>query len=170
MVGLKEFQEYGVSVQNQFRSMGIPVNAEWLTQEQLAQRIGNKTYHFLFYPTNLVNRDLYQIYGKGGRNVSNISRNDRVKGAEVEQNLLNYSQGNLADPEIKASLSQFFKTEYVGVTLFQGKQEINYSQRVFEFSDTIPAHLTLIEDLYQPLPNWYVDKQRVMFYNNPKDK
>jgi hypothetical protein len=167
MIGLKEFQEYGVSVQDKFRSMGMPVNAEWLTQEQLAQRINNKTYHFLFYPTNLVNRDVYPIYGKNSRNVSNISRNDRVKGEEIEQNLLAYSQSNLTNVDARNALIEFFKSEYIGVTLFQGKQEINYSPRIFEFAPSIPNHLTLVEDIYQSLPDWYIEKRRVMFFQDP---
>ncbi len=167
MVGLQEFREYGVSVQDKFRDMGIPVNAEWLTQEQLAQRITNKTYHFLFYPTNLVNRDIYPIYGRGSRNVSNITRNDRVKGEEIEGNLLAYSQSNLTNQDSRNVLINFFKTEYVGVTLFQGKQELNYSPRVFEFSQSLPDQITLVEDIYHTLPQWYIEKRRVMFYQDP---
>lgn len=160
MVGLAEFENYGINIENKMKEIGLPVNTRWLNAADLNTAISSKNYHLIFVPITIVSRNPYPIYGLSGQNLSNISRNNRVDGRAIETALEQYSNSNLNDLEAKETLEQFFRNEYISVNYFRGKMEVNYNKRVLNFQSSLPEVVSFTSDIYNNLPSWYTNTKR----------
>lgn len=160
LLALEEFAPYAEIIQNKLQEMGLVVNVTWANTGTLETSLAQKNYHMTLLPITMVNRNLYPIYGLTGKNLSNISRNERVNGRAVEQQLQQYTESNLEDESSKTQLLEFFKNEFVSLNLFQVLQEINYSSRVTNLSFYIPPHLTFTTDQYHNVNRLYTNTKR----------
>jgi hypothetical protein len=160
MLFLQDFADYNLAIQNQMLKMGLPVQAVNIDSSQLDTKLTEKQYHLAFLPINMVSRNPYPIYGLTGRNLINLVKNDRAKGIEIEEALKNYSNSNFENAEAKTKLLDFFKNQYTGISLFRGKEEVNFSNRIHDFQKDFPATLSFVEEIYRNLPFWYTDTTR----------
>jgi len=160
MLGLEEFRSFTEVVQSRLQDIGLPTSVTWVDSSSIETAIKQKNYHFLFLPITMVSPNPYPIFGTAGKNVSNISRNDRFNGKSVETILKSYSDSNFENEESKDQLIEFFKNQFVSANLFQSLYEINYSSRVNELNANLGGQITFSIDKYNQIPRLYTETKR----------
>lgn len=160
MLALEEFRGFGEIVQAKLQEIGIPVSVNWVNSGSIDAAIKQKNYHFLFLPITMIGNNLYPVFGTNGRNVSNISKNDRFNGKGIETTLKNFSDSNYANQEAKDQLLDFFKNQFLSANLFQTLYEVNYSNRVNDLAPTIRGQITFSSQLYFEIPKFYTQTKR----------
>jgi|694.fasta_scaffold68876_2 hypothetical protein len=160
LLALQEFEAFGNVVQNILQQIGLPSSIRYVDASTIESELNQKNYHIALIPTTLLNGNLYPIFGLSGRNISNITQNERVEGRKVEEVLKTYSDSNLQDKASKDRLVEFFKNQFISVNLFRTKQEINYSSRVNNLGQNFPDYLTFNSELYLTLPRYYTQTKR----------
>jgi hypothetical protein len=150
-------------VQSYFLSIGIP--ADLISEpDRVASSLQNKSYNAVLLPVTYTNRDPYSLFGSSGQDIIRAGQNNRILSYKLEENLKKYSDSNLTDEASKKVLIDFFSKEYVSVNLFRSKQEINYTSKVANLKEQLPSLITFNEDMYNKLPNWYVNTKRQFIF------
>jgi Bacterial extracellular solute-binding proteins, family 5 Middle len=160
LLALTEFKDYAIEIQNIMLSAGMPTEVSFVGVDELETTMQNKNYHLLLLPTTIYSTNPYPIFGLNGQNVSNISINERVNGRDIEEQLAIYSNSNLQNLEAKQKITDFFKTQYLMVNLFQAKREINYSNKVNNITKDFKNTTILESDTYKNVNNWYINTKR----------
>jgi hypothetical protein len=158
LVGLPESEPLLTDIQRYFLDMGIP--ADLINDNRAIRVLNDKTYNSAFLPITLVSRDLYPLYGAAGKNLAMISSNNRLTAYKPEDNLKLWSASNLTNTDARQKLIEMFSNEYISLTMFRGKNEINYSAKVNGIGENILSVVTFIEDFYRGLNGWYIERQR----------
>jgi hypothetical protein len=160
LLALDEFQSFASIIQNILQQIGLPATVKYATAATIEDELNQKNYHIALIPTTLLNANLYPIYGFSGRNVSNITQNERVEGRKIEDALKTYSDKNFQDQASKDQLTEFFKNQFVSANLFRTKQEVNLSTRVTNLGQNFPNFLTFNDQLYLNIPRYYIQTKR----------
>jgi ABC-type transport system substrate-binding protein len=160
MLALEEFRSFGEIIQSRLQQIGLPTTVNWVTSSNLEAAIKQKNYHFLFLPITMVSPNPYPIFGSTTKNVSNIVKNDRFSGKNIETNLKTYSDSNFTDETSKEKLLEFFKTQFVSANLFQSLYEVNFSNRISDLPATIKGQITFSTQFYSELPKFYIQTKR----------
>lgn len=158
LAGFPETEPLISQIQLAFTNMGVP--AELIKESGTNSPIASKNYNALFIPVTIASRDPYPLLGSAGRDFSLIRLNNRIDDYNVESNLFNYSLSNLTDEEAKKKLVQFFSDQYVMLSLYRAKSEINYSPRIKGFVESSPDHITFGSEIYNNLPEYYINTKR----------
>ena len=143
----------GQKVQEILRNAGFVVDI--LDQDQLSQQPANSAVIYL-YPITTASPDIYNLFSKKSQNlVAAGANNDLVA---LEDELLNYRNSAYSDAG-KSKLADFLSDAMVTMTIAQGKEEYNYSSKVFGLPENLPEFSTMTYDIYNKLPSWYIDRE-----------
>lgn len=154
LVGVEESEPLLSRVQRFFLDIGIPADVI-KNPADVNQALRNKTYNAAFLPITLASADPYTLYGASGQNFSEISKNNRgARDLETEANLKAYSLSGLSDSAARDKLVTFFAQEYSSLSLFKGKSEVNFSNRIKGIAENIPPFITFPEQFYSNSPLW----------------
>ena len=105
-----KYKEYAEEMKNILEQNNIKIDLEVVDDDTILKTINEKKYHLILLPTQIETLDqLQKYYGVNSLNVSNITKNNRVKADEFEANL---KSGDLA------KLGNFFKDEEVSLNLY----------------------------------------------------
>lgn len=172
LLSLEEFSEQADWVRDIMTKAGLPMEARYVSSNQLSQEIESGNYHIALLPFATSSADPYPIYGFSGQNFSKVSssRNrtatDKIEnGLEFEQILEAYSRSSLQDTEAREKLIDFFKNQQISVNLFRTKREFNYSQRIKNLGQSFDNFLAFPYHLYYQLPNWYIETKRQFIFS-----
>lgn len=143
----------GQKVQEVLRNAGFVVDI--LDQDQLSQQPTNSSVIYL-YPITTASPDIYNLFSKKAQNLVAAGANSDLAGLEDE--LLNYRSSSFTDAG-KLKLADFLSDAMVTMTLAQGKEEYNYSTKVFGLPENLPDFSTMTYDVYNKLPSWYIDRE-----------
>ena len=154
---LGDFRQY-------LQSLGFTTNDPINDPDRVRANLNstNKQYNIALLPIQLNNRDLYTTFGLGGRDIIQVTQNNRepIPSYNLEDQLKQFSLSNLADKDARDKIIQFFKSEFAMVNLYRAKSEINYGQRANDFGEFNFRIFTTQQDLYLKLPQWYLKTDR----------
>jgi hypothetical protein len=131
-------------------------------ETEIQASLTSHDYHFALLSNTIYSHDVASAFSAKKRNLISLPANDRIAQYNINQNLDAYTHSNGADTAAKEQLITFFKTEAVVMTLYQNQQEINYSNRIFDFASSLPTSITTQSQLYQDLSHWYIQTKRVL--------
>ena len=162
LIGFENYSPLLTDFQVFLRDIGIPANVITDFEEVDTRLNVSKDYSIALVPITLINNDPYPFYGARGRDLSQIRTNNQesVTSANFEENILKYSQSNLTNEESKNSLISFFENNYISSNLFRTNTEINYSDRINNLSNNLPALNTINLPIYLTVSEWYTETRR----------
>lgn len=167
LLSLQEFAEQAEWIRDVMSKAGLPMEANYVSSDDLAKQIQSGNYHIAFLPFTPSSADPYPIYGLSAQNISKISSSrDRTatekieNGKKFEEVLEKYSRSSLEDKESKESLIDFFKNQSMGVNLFRTKREINYSSRINKLETIFDNFIVFPYQIYDTLPSWHIESRR----------
>jgi len=146
-IATQNYQEYAEEIKNILEQNKIQVNLEIVPDNQISQKIEQKQYHMILLSATIdTAEDLQLYYGLNGLNVSNITKNNRVKSEEFENDLKNYK---LSGGEREKRLAEFFKNERVSI-------------RVYDLDiDDSESEEEVISKSFDVSANWEVDASMI---------
>ncbi len=140
-------------VQETLRNAGFVVDV--VEPDQIDRQPANSAIISLF-PITAASPDVYNLFSKKSRNLVAANINNDLN--SLEDLLLGYRDSKFSDPG-KTKLADFLTESMVTMTLAQGKEEFNYSPKVFGLKENLPDFSTMNYDVYYQLPRWYIDRE-----------
>ena len=145
-----------------FKTIGLPLKiVNDSTQIKTILENPTKEFNLSLLPLNLTASDPYPLFGRKGKDLLQVSLNERVKDYNFEENLKKYSESNFGDANSLKTLTDFFGKEFTMFNLGRGLQEINYSSRIQKLDFENLVIYNFGSDLYLKLPEWHWQTKRV---------
>ena len=153
LVAQEQDRKVAEKIQELLRNAGFIID---ITSPQEAEKIKDKTSMIYFSPIIAATPDVYNLYGKKSSNLVMASSNNELTG--LEDLLLDYRNSKFSD-ESKTKLADFMVDNFITMTLVQGKEEYNYSPRIFGMKENLPDFTTMTQEVYYQIPRWYIDRE-----------
>ena len=153
LVASNQDRKIADKAQETLRNAGFIVDI--VEPDQLDKQPANSAVINLF-PITAASPDVYNLFSRKSRNLVAASSNNDLSG--LEDLLLEYRDSKFADPG-KSKLADFLAESMVTMTLVQGKEEFNYSAKIFGMKENLPDFTTMTYDVYYDLPRWYIDRE-----------
>jgi hypothetical protein len=153
LVAQEQDRKVAEKIQELLRNAGFIID---ITSPQEAEKIKDKSSMIYFSPIIAATPDVYNLFGKKSSNLVLASSNNELTG--LEDLLLDYRNTKFSD-ESKRKLADFMIDNFITMTLVQGKEEYNYSPRIFGMKENLPDFTTMTQDVYYQIPRWYIDRE-----------
>jgi hypothetical protein len=153
LVATEQDKKLGDKIQEILRNAGFVVD---ILAPDEAEKIKDKSSLIYFSSITAATPDVYNLYSKKSRNLVSAGANNDLGG--LEDLLLDYRNTKFSDAS-KSKLADFMLDNFVTMTLVQGKEEYNYSPRIFGMKENLPDFTTMTQDVYYQIPRWYIDRE-----------
>ena len=140
-------------VQETLRNAGFVVDVT--EPDQVDKQPGNSSVIYL-YPLTVASPDVYNLFSKKSQNLVAAGANNDLSG--LEDLLLDYRNTKFNEAS-RAKLADFMADSMITITLVQGKEEYNYSARIFGMKENLPDFTTMTQDVYYQIHRWYIDRE-----------
>jgi len=140
-------------IQDVLRNSGFIVDI--IEPDQVEKQGTNSAFLYL-YPITTASPDVYNLFSKKAQNIIGSNANTDLN--PLEDLLLDYRNSKFSESS-RAKLADFLAESMTSMTLFQGKDEFNYSPKVFGMDEALPDFSTMTYDIYNFLPKWYIEKE-----------